>query len=283
MKVLVTGANGQLGFDLIKELVKKKIEVIPLDVKEMDLTDKESVNKVLGFHAKNGLDAIIHCAAYTAVDKAEDESNLTYKVNVLGTSYISDICKKYNITLMYISTDYVFDGQHSGFIKEDALENPINIYGMTKHMGELLVKQVEKFFIVRISWVFGINGNNFIKTMLNLAKSKKELSIIDDQVGSPTYTKDLSVLLSTMIQTKKYGIYHATNEGVCSWYEFAKEIFKKSNIDITINRISSDEYITKAKRPKNSKMSKDKLVENGFKLLPDWKDALDRYLSELEV
>lgn len=283
MRVLVTGAKGQLGFDLVEELKRQNIEVVPLDVQEMDITNEKIVTDVLEANIKNGLDSIIHCAAYTAVDKAEDEIELASKINVEGTRHIVNICKKYDIPLMYISTDYVFDGESKGIYKENDVRNPISIYGKTKCQGELLVETLNRFFIVRISWVFGIAGNNFVKTMLKLAKERDELSIVSDQVGSPTYTKDLSILLADMIQTDKYGIYHATNEEYCSWYEFAKEIFKLSNINIKLKEISSKDFITKAKRPANSKMSKEKLKKNNFNTLPTWKDALERYLKELNL
>lgn len=278
MKVLVTGVNGQLGYDVVKELDKRGYISVGADKEKIDLTDLFSINN---FIKDSEVDAVIHCAAYTAVDQAEDDKELCEIVNGLSVKEIVNACKELDIPLVYISTDYVFDGTKEGEYVETDLVNPINVYGRTKLMGEEFVKEVlDKYFIVRISWVFGENGNNFIDTMLRLSKENKELNIINDQVGSPTYTKDLSVLLVDMIETNKYGVYHATNEGFCSWYEFAKEIFKVKNIDIKVNEITTDKYKTKAKRPLNSKMSKNKLEQNGFKMLRPWQEALKDYLKQ---
>lgn len=284
MKILITGAKGQLGTDLTKELNGRNIEVIGLDVAEMDITDEAQVEKVLGAYLNKGdIDAVIHCAAHTAVDKAEDEEELVRKINALGTKYIADQCKKYDVKLMYISTDYVFDGEGEEPWKPYDMRKPLNIYGLTKYEGELFVEELEKMFIVRISWVFGLHGNNFIKTMLKLGKEREELNVVNDQIGSPTYTPHLSVLLSDMIVTDKYGIYHATNEGICSWYDFAEEIFRQAGMSVKLNPVSSDEFKVKAKRPHNSRMDKSALTKNGFNLMPTWQEALGQYLKELNV
>ena len=233
-------------------------------------------------------DVVMHNAAYTAVDKAELNYDACYKVNALGPKYIAEACKEINAKMIYISTDYVFDGTKDGYYEVDDKTNPISVYGKTKLEGENFVKSIlDKYFIVRISWVFGINGNNFIKTMLKLANvGKTELNVVNNQIGSPTYTADLAVLLCDMIETNKYGTYHATNEGVCSWYEFAKKIFELSNINMKVNPVSTKEYLQmvtqQAKRPMNSKMSKKSLEDAGFNRLPSWQDALERYLKELK-
>lgn len=281
MKVLVTGVKGQLGYDVVNELRKRGHEAVGVDVEEMDITDADKVRKVI---LEENPEAVIHCAAYTAVDAAEENEAVCRKVNTDGTINIAKVCGEKNIKLMYISTDYVFDGEGEHYWQPDELRNPLNVYGQTKYEGELAVeKEVEKYFIVRIAWVFGINGKNFIKTMLNLGKTHDELSVVDDQVGSPTYTFDLAKLLVDMIETDKYGRYHATNEGVCTWYEFAKEIFRQAGMKVKVNPVTSDEFPTKAKRPHNSRMSKDKLEEQGFIRLPSWQDALERYLKCLEI
>lgn len=282
MRVLITGAKGQLGKDLILELTNRNVETVGVDIAEMDITNEDIVRKVISAEVEKGLDAVIHCAAYTAVDKAEDEKELSHKINALGTKYIAKICEEKNITLMYISTDYVFDGEGDKPWKVDDKRAPLNTYGYTKYEGELFVEKLSKFFIVRISWVFGLNGNNFIKTMLKLGKEREELNVVNDQIGSPTYTKDLSALLADMVISDKYGVYHATNEGLCSWYDFAKEIFKQAGINIKVNQVDSTAFPVKAKRPHNSRLDKSKLDENGFKHLPTWQDALRRYLEELK-
>ena len=279
MKVLVTGVKGQLGYDVVNELEKRGLEAIGVDIQEMDITDADSVNNVIGEAAP---DAVIHCAAYTAVDAAEDNEELCRKVNAEGTQNIANMCKRLDIPMIYISTDYVFDGQgERPWLPEDE-RAPLNIYGQTKYEGELAVQNtLDKYFIVRIAWVFGINGKNFIKTMLNLGKTRDHLTVVNDQFGSPTYTYDLARLLVDMIQTDKYGIYHATNEGICTWYEFACEIFRQAGIAVDVAPVTADQYPAKAKRPSNSRMSKDKLEENGFERLPSWQDALGRYLKEI--
>lgn len=289
LKFLVTGVKGQLGYDVVNELNKRGYEAVGVDIEEMDITDSQSVEAVI---TEVNPDTVIHCAAWTAVDLAEDEDKQekVYLVNAVGTENIAKMCKKLDCKMIYISTDYVFDGQGTRPWEPDDERNPISVYGQTKCEGELAVeKWLEKYFIVRIAWVFGINGNNFIKTMLNLGKTRDKLTVVDDQIGSPTYTYDLAKLLVDMAETEKYGRYHATNEGFCSWYEFACEIFRQAceinsvYKNVEVSPVSSDKYPSKAKRPSNSRMSKDKLVENGFNKLPQWQDALKRYLGELEV
>ena len=280
MKVLVTGAKGQLGTDLMNELAKRGIEGIGVDVEEMDITDAEACRRVI---KASGADAVIHCAAYTAVDAAEDNVELCRRINGEGTRNVAQACTEADVKLMYISTDYVFDGQGTRPWEPDDERHPLNVYGQTKYEGELAVEELsDKYFIVRIAWVFGVAGKNFIKTMLRLGKERGAVSVVDDQVGSPTYTYDLARLLVDMIQTDKYGRYHATNEGLCSWYEFAKEIFRQAGMDVPVTPVSSSEFPAKATRPSNSRMSKEKLSENGFERLPAWQDALGRFLKEIE-
>lgn len=280
MKVFVTGVKGQLGYDVMNELEKQGLEGIGVDIDEMDITDADQVNKVIKEAAP---DAVIHCAAYTAVDAAEDNEEICRKVNAQGTENIAKVCEELDIKMMYISTDYVFNGQGERPWEPDDEREPLNVYGQTKYEGELAIEEhVKKFFTVRIAWVFGVNGKNFIKTMLNLGKTHDHLTVVDDQTGSPTYTYDLARLLVDMIQTDKYGRYHATNEGLCTWYEFACEIFKQAGMDVSVAPVSSDEYPAKAKRPSNSRMDKSKLTANGFQPLPTWQDALSRYLKEID-
>ena len=279
MKVLVTGVNGQLGHDIVEECQKRNIEAIGVDVEEMDITDAHKVNEVI---TETKPDAVIHCAAWTAVDKAEDEVEACRKVNYEGTRNIVDICERLDLPLMYFSTDYVFDGQGEEPWNEYDERHPLNVYGQTKYEGELEVERLKKYFTIRISWVFGINGGNFIKTMLRLGKERKEVSVVNDQIGSPTYTYDLARLCVDMIQTKEYGTYHATNEGICSWYEFACEIFKQANMDVIVHPVDSSQFPTRAVRPKNSRMNKTELDKHGFTRLPGWQDALQRYLLDLK-
>ena len=279
MRVLVTGVKGQLGYDVMNELAGRGHEGIGVDIQEMDITDAASVEKVITEAAP---DAVIHCAAYTAVDAAEDNVDLCRRVNAGGTENIARVCKALNCKMMYISTDYVFNGQGTRPWEPDDKREPLNVYGQTKYEGELAVETMEKFFLVRIAWVFGVNGKNFIKTMLNLGKTRDHLTVVADQIGSPTYTYDLARLLVDMIETDKYGRYHATNEGLCSWYEFACEIFKQAGMNVTVSPVTSDQYPAKAKRPMNSWMDKSKLDEMGFKRLPSWQDALGRYLKEIQ-
>ena len=280
MKVLVTGVKGQLGHDVMDELALRGIEGFGVDVEEMDITDRTACETVI---SQEKPDAVIHCAAYTAVDAAEDNLELCRKINAEGTRNIARVCKAMDIKMMYISTDYVFNGQGERPWEPDDHREPLNVYGLTKYEGEIAVEQnVEKFFIVRIAWVFGTNGKNFIKTMLRLGKERGAVSVVDDQIGSPTYTYDLAKLLVEMIQTDRYGRYHATNEGLCSWYEFACEIFRQAGMDVKVSPVDSSSFPTKAKRPLNSRMSKEKLTEKGFCRLPSWQDALGRYLEELK-
>ncbi len=279
MRVLVTGAKGQLGTDVMDELAGRGIEGIGVDIDEMDITDGEAVMKVIG---DAGADAVIHCAAYTAVDAAEDNEELCRAVNAGGTENVAKACASLDIPMMYISTDYVFDGEGIRPWEPDDERHPINVYGQTKYEGELAVERLlSKYFIVRISWVFGLNGKNFVKTMLELAKTRDQLNVVADQVGSPTYTPDLAKLLADMIQTDRYGRYHATNSGLCTWHEFAEEIFLQKGMIMKIEPVTSEEFPAKAKRPHNSRMSKSKLTQRGFELLPPWQDALKRYLVDL--
>ena len=286
MKILVTGCRGQLGYDVSKELLRRGDEPVSVDVEEMDVTDREAVNNYI---TRAKVDAVIHCAAYTAVDNAEDNTELCRRINRDGTKNIADVCKNLGIKMLYISTDYVFNGEGENYWQPDDEREPLNAYGQSKYEGELTVENtLEKYFIVRISWAFGLNGKNFVRTMLNLGKTRVKLTVVDDQIGSPTYTADLARLLCDMIHSEKYGRYHATNEGVCSWYDFTKEIMKQAaeyypeyaNVEVT--PVSSGAYPTKARRPSNSRMSKQKLTDNGFDRLPTWQDALKRYLIELK-
>lgn len=279
MKVLVTGIGGQLGHDVVRELEKRGQEVVGVGRAEMDITDEGKVREVIRTCAP---DAVIHCSAYTAVDRAEEEDDLCHQVNVEGTKYIAEACAELDCKMIYISTDFVFSGEGERPWETDDEAGPINVYGKTKYEGELEVKsRLNKWFIVRISWVFGYNGNNFVKTMLRLGKENGAVKVVADQIGSPTYTRDAAVLLADLVQTEKYGVYHASNEGFCSWYEFAKEIFQAAGMDeVSVTPITSDEFPAKAKRPFNSRMSKKKLVKEGFNILPSWQDALKRYLQE---
>lgn len=282
MRVLVTGAKGQLGHDVVNELEKRGITGIGVDIDEMDITDPAACRRVI---TDADVDAVIHCAAYTAVDAAEDNAELCNKINGEGTANIADVCRDLDIKMMYISTDYVFNGQGVRPWEPDDEREPLNAYGMSKYLGELAVEErLTKYFIVRIAWVFGVNGKNFIKTMLRLGEERGAVTVVvvDDQIGSPTYTYDLARLLVDMIVTDKYGRYHATNEGLCSWYEFAVEIFKQAGMDnVKVTPTDSASYAAKARRPMNSRISKEKLTEMGFERLPQWQDALRRYLKEI--
>lgn len=280
MKILVTGVKGQLGYDVVREGESRGLEMFGTDVDNMDITDAGQVKQVIEAYKP---DAVIHCAAYTAVDAAEDNQELCRKINVDGTRNIAEVCKSMDIPMMYFSTDYIFNGQGENFWKEDDEKQPLNVYGQTKYEGELAVQElIQKYFILRISWVFGVNGNNFIKTMLRLGKERGAVGVVSDQIGSPTYTYDLAKLVVDMIQTDKYGAYHVTNDGLCSWYEFACEIFKQAGLDVKVTPLTTAEYPAKAARPFNSRMSKEKLVSAGFKMLPEWQDALRRYLEILQ-
>ena len=290
MRVLVTGVKGQLGHDVMDELAAKGIEGIGVDVEEMDITDAAACEKVIT-EAKP--DAVIHCAAYTAVDAAEDNVELCRKVNAEGTRNIAKVCKSLDIKMMYISTDYVFNGEGQRPWEPDDHREPLNVYGLTKYEGEIAVEQnLDKYFIVRIAWVFGINGKNFIKTMLTVGKNHDKLTVVNDQIGTPTYTFDLARLLIDMAESEKYGYYHVTNEGgYISWYDFTKEIFRQAvalghteydEDHITVTPVTTAEYgASKAARPFNSRLDKSKLIQAGFTPLPDWKDALQRYLTEI--
>ena len=295
MKVLVTGAKGQLGYDCIHELNGRGHEAIGVDIEEMDITDLASVNKVI---KEVNPDAVIHCAAWTAVDAAEDQSNKekVHLVNAAGTENIAKVCKDLDCKLMYISTDYVFDGQGTEPWQPDCKDyKPLNVYGETKLAGELAVSgSLSKYFIVRIAWVFGKNGSNFIKTMLKLGKTHDQIKVVSDQIGTPTYTFDLARLLADMIETEKYGYYHATNEGgYISWYDFTREIFRQavaqghaeySEDRVAVIPVTTEQYgVSKAKRPFNSRLDKSKLIQNGFTPLPTWQDAVERYLKEIEL
>ena len=306
MKVFVTGVNGQLGHDVMNELNKRGYEGLGSDIAEkysgvadgsavttmpyvsLDITDEEKVKKVIEEYKP---DAIVHCAAWTAVDMAEDDDKVekVRAINADGTKYIAEACKKIDSKMVYISTDYVFNGQgERPWQPDDKNYEPLNIYGQTKLEGELNVSGIlDKYFIVRIAWVFGLNGKNFIKTMVNVGKSHDEVRVVNDQIGTPTYTLDLSVLLVDMIETDKYGYYHATNDDngeYISWYDFTKEIYRQAGMNTKVIPVSTEEYgLSKAKRPFNSRLDKSKLIENGFKPLPSWKDALGRYLKDAEL
>ena len=297
MKVLVTGVGGQLGYDVVNELVERNFQTVGSDILDnaningkasyiqLDITDREKVEQVI---TEINPDAVIHCAAWTAVDLAEDEDKQAkvFAINADGARYIAEACKKNDCKMIYISTDYVFDGQGTEPWQEGCKDYaPLNVYGKSKLQGELAVaKTLEKYFIVRIAWVFGVNGNNFIKTMLNVGKRFPELRVVNDQIGTPTYTFDLARLLVDMVETEKYGYYHATNEGgYISWYDFACEIFKQVGYDTKVTSVTTAEYgLSKATRPFNSRLAKGKLITNGFKPLPTWQDALSRYLKTLE-
>ena len=280
MKVLVTGIGGQLGYDVMNVLKARQIDCLGADLAEFDITDLAATEKFITSYRP---DAVIHCSAYTAVDKAEDHIDLCRAVNAKGPENIAKVCKAIDAKMIYISTDYVFPGTGEQYYEVDDETNPVNIYGQTKLEGENAVKaMLEKYFIVRISWVFGKNGNNFIKTMLRLGKERDELNIVSDQIGSPTYTADLAELLCDMVITEKYGTYQATNEGICSWAEFTEEIFKQADIATRVNHIKSAQYPTRAKRPMNSRMSKETLTKAGFHKMPTWQDAVKRYLMEIE-
>ncbi|WP_066309678.1 dTDP-4-dehydrorhamnose reductase [Bacillus sp. FJAT-29814] len=280
MKILVTGYTGQLGYDVVHEGLRRGLDVIGTGLEDLDITDEHAVSKYV---MELNPDAIIHCAAYTAVDKAEDNKETCWDVNVNGTKYLAMAAKEIDAKFMFISTDYVFDGMGElPFIETDK-PNPVGYYGLTKYEAEQVVQSLlSEWFIVRISWVFGLNGHNFVKTMLSLSETRNELNVVGDQIGSPTNTFDLAKLLVDMIQAEKYGIYHATNEGFCSWAEFAKEIFRLAGKQVKVNSIATEEYPTRAVRPKNSRMSKQKLIGNGFTPLPDWQDSLKRYLNALK-
>lgn len=277
MRILVTGGSGQLGYDVCRELEQRGIEYTAPSSREMDITDSDVVQTVIGTYRPDG---VIHCAAWTAVDAAEDHPEEAFAVNEGGTRNVALACQEIGAKLLYISTDYVFPGTGTHFYEPDDPTGPLNVYGKSKLAGEMAVKELlAKYFIVRTSWVFGEHGNNFVKTMLRLAETRDEVSVVCDQVGSPTYTADLAPLLCDMIQTEKYGTYHATNEGVCSWAEFAEEIFHVAGKGVGVKHITTEEYSAKARRPMNSKMSRARLEKAGFSLLPSWRIALVQYLT----
>ena len=284
MKILVTGVNGQLGYDCVRELKERGYtNVKGIDIEDLDITDESAVHK---FITEYNPDVVMHNAAWTAVDKAEQMPEKVYQVNALGPKYIAEACKKVNAKMVYISTDYVFDGKGESQFEVDDPKNGLSVYGKTKSQGEdFVTSTISNYFIVRISWVFGFNGNNFVKTMLKLGSRMSEINVVCDQIGSVTYTYDLSKLLCDMIETDKYGIYHATNEGMISWADFATEIMKQANLACKVNHVTTEEYKrlvpNQADRPLNSRMSKKSLDNAGFNRLPDWKDALSRYLKEL--
>lgn len=297
MKIFVTGVNGQLGHDVMNELAERGLGGVGSDIspcyggaqdgsavagmpyRQLDITDGDAVRAIL---SEERPDAVIHCAAYTAVDAAEENEELCRRVNAEGARNFADACRELNCKLLYISTDYVFSGEGERPWEPDDEREPKSVYGRTKYEGELAVQNaLEKYFIVRIAWVFGINGKNFVKTMLNLSKNHDTVRVVNDQFGSPTYTYDLAKLLADMIVTEKYGVYHATNEGVCSWYDFACAIFREAGIEMNVIPVTTEEYGAKAERPANSRMSKEKLTENGFERLPAWQDALKRYIAAL--
>ena len=286
MKILVTGVKGQLGYDCVRELTERGyINVKGIDIDDLDLTKEDDVKKYINEYKP---DVVMHNAAWTAVDKAEEMPDKVYEVNALAPKYIAEACKSVGAKMVYISTDYVFDGLGDKPFNVNDPKAGLSVYGKTKAQGEdFVTSTINNYFIVRISWVFGKNGNNFVKTMLKLANmGKTELNVVSDQIGSVTYTYDLSKLLCDMIETEKYGIYHATNEGYISWAEFAEEIFKQANKNVKVNHVTTEEYLKmvpqQAKRPLNSRMSKESLDKAGFKRLPLWQDALNRYLKEIE-
>lgn len=284
MKILVTGAQGQLGQDVMKVLQDQNLDLLGTDRDTLDITDARGVQDVfLSFKP----DVVVHCAAYTAVDQAEKDKDLCYNINVLGTRILAENCRDFGAKMVYISTDYVFDGQGEEPFSADDEPNPVNYYGETKYQGELEVKKVlSDYFILRISWVFGVYGNNFVKTMLRLGQTKKDISVVSDQVGSPTYTKDVADMILSMIQTEKYGTYHQTNQGYCSWAEFAAAIFEKAGVDCQVNPILTKDYPTAAKRPLNSRMVTTKTFQEFGLKQRDWMEALEDYLEksrEIEV
>lgn len=279
MKILVTGVKGQLGYDVVKAFNERRIECKGVDKDDFDITDFAETAEYIKNYAP---DAVVHCAAYTAVDKAEDEPEICCKVNVTGTENIALVCKEIGAKMLYVSTDYVYGGEGEAPFEPTDAVNPKSVYGKTKLGGENAVREnVEKFFIVRTSWVFGINGNNFVKTMLRLGEQKEMLTVVDDQIGSPTYTPDLARLICDLIVTEKYGVYHGTNENYCSWAEFAAEIMKLGERNCVIKPIPSSEYPAKAQRPLNSRLSKKCLDDAGMERLPTWQNALERFFKEM--
>ena len=279
MKILVTGANGQLGHDILLNLAARGIDGIPADIAEFDITQAATTEQFIAAHQP---DAVIHCAAYTAVDKAEDDAELCWLINVTGTENIARACQAINAKMVYVSTDYVFPGTGDTPYETTAQTAPLSTYGKTKLAGEFAVGQLlTRYFIVRTSWAFGKNGKNFVKSIIHLGKEQDELNVVCDQVGSPTYTVDLARLLVDIVLSEHYGIFHATNEGFCSWAEFAQAIFQKADLSARVNFIKTDQYPTRVRRPFNSRLSKENLINAGFQPLPTWEDALERFLAEI--
>ena len=279
MKILVTGYNGQLGYDVVKELNFRHIDCKGTDMADFDITKETETTE---FIKKYSPDAVIHCAAYTAVDRAEDEEEACRRVNVDGSRNIALACREVGAKMLYVSTDYVYGGMGDEPFETTDATNPQNVYGRTKLDGERAVAEIlDRYFIVRTSWVFGINGNNFVKTMMKLGEQKEEIKVVCDQIGSPTYTPDLARVICDLIVTEKYGIYHATNEGFCSWADFAAEIMKKEGLKTKVIPIPTSEYPSKAKRPLNSRLSKKCLDDAKTERLPHWENALDRYIAEI--
>lgn len=277
--IIVTGAKGQLGGDVCRELEKRGLPFEGIDVAELDITDEKAA---ADFFAQRKASALIHCAAYVAVDKAEDESEICFRVNEKGTEILAKECKKHGIKMLYVSTDYVFSGDGDTPFKPEDSKKPLGVYGMSKLRGEEAVrKHLDRYFIVRTSWVFGEKNTNFIATMLRLSETRSEISVVCDQIGSPTYANDLAVLLCDMIVSDKFGVYHGTNEGFCSWNELAEKTFEAADKKVTVKPVTSEEYPTRAVRPKNSRLSKECLTENGFNRLPPWEDAVERYLKNI--
>ncbi|MEH7095079.1 dTDP-4-dehydrorhamnose reductase [Neobacillus vireti] len=280
MKVVVTGVKGQLGYDLEKQLTARNHQVFGIDRTQLDITDEQAVKAYI---ESVNPDAVLHCAAYTNVDAAEEDKETAYNVNALGAKYLAEAASKVGAKMVYVSTDYVFDGTASEPYEVDHPTHPLGVYGETKFAGEEFVKMsLDRYFIVRTAWVFGINGNNFVKTMLRLAEERDELGVVHDQVGSPTYTVDLARFMIDLVESDQYGVYHATNEGVCSWYEFAVEIFNQAGVNVKVNPLTSEQFPRPAARPKYSVLSKKKIMDQGFTPLPNWKEALSAYLREIK-
>ena len=278
MKVVVTGAAGQLGQDVVRELAKKNHDAYGADRSQLDITIEADV---MSYIHEVKPDVILHCAAYTNVDAAEENEDTAYQINALGTEYLAKAANEVGAKMLYVSTDYVFDGTATEPYEVDQATSPLGAYGRTKLAGEqLLQKHLDQFFIVRTAWVFGVYGNNFVKTMIRLGKERGEVGVVHDQVGSPTYTVDLAKFMVELMETEKYGIYHATNSGVCSWYEFAVEIFKQAGLEVTVNPLTSEQFPRPAKRPNYSVLSKKKIEAEGLTPLRDWKEALAAYLEE---
>lgn len=279
MKVLVTGVNGQLGYDVVRQLESRKIECKGVDLDDFNLTDSSAVHQYITKYAPT---VVVHCAAYTAVDRAEDDRETSYAVNVRGSGAVAIACQDVGAKMVYISTDYVFDGEGDEPFSIHSMRKPKNQYGLTKMLGEdEVTARLDKYFIIRIAWAFGINGSNFVKKMIKLGSERTDLNVVDDQYGSPTYTADLAILICDMIATDRYGIYHATNEGYCSWFEFACAIMKTAGLPVCVHPVSSSQFTSKAIRPTNSRLSKDSLDAAGFQRLPTWQDALSRFVRLL--